>query len=105
VHADAALYAKNAGYVSRAGMLLTGRAEIEELHAKAFAGSLRDTKLALKARRIAFLTSAVALVHADVELKYAGNDRNPEPSQRCSCQGRRRLARLRRHGFTNLERI
>jgi uncharacterized protein (TIGR02246 family) len=32
--AYAGLYAKNAGYVSRAGKLLTGRTEIEELPAR-----------------------------------------------------------------------
>jgi len=68
LHAYAALYSKNAGYVSRAGMLLHGRAEIEQHHATAFAGALRNTRLSLKARRISFLTPMVALVHADVEL-------------------------------------
>ena len=72
----AGLYAKNAGYVSRAGKLLTGRTEIEELHATAFAGPLRNTKLSLNTRRIEFLTSAVALVYADVEIKRGGDDNN-----------------------------
>jgi uncharacterized protein (TIGR02246 family) len=74
--AYAGLYANNAGYVSRAGKLLTGRTEIEELHATAFVGPLRNTKLTLKTRRIEFLTSTVALVYADVELERGGNDNN-----------------------------
>jgi uncharacterized protein (TIGR02246 family) len=68
LHAYAALYVRNASYVSRAGMLLNGRAEIEQHHAIAFAGALRNSRLSLKARRISFLTPVVALVHADVEL-------------------------------------
>jgi len=76
VHAYTAFYTKDAGYVSRAGMLLNGRTEIEKLHAKAFVESLRNTKLALKARRIASLTSATAVIYADVELKHTGNDRD-----------------------------
>jgi uncharacterized protein (TIGR02246 family) len=67
-HAYAALYVRNASYISRAGMLWHGRAEIEKHHAIAFAGALRNTRLSLKARRISFLTQVVALVHADVEL-------------------------------------
>jgi len=74
--AYAGLYANNAGYVSRGGKLLTGRTEIEELHATAFVGPLRNTKLTLKTRRIEFLTSTVALVYADVELERGGNDNN-----------------------------
>lgn len=66
--AYSALYAKNAGYVNRAGTLVIGRAQIEKLHAVAFAGPLRGTRLSLKARRIVFLTPGVAVVHADVEL-------------------------------------
>ncbi len=73
LHAYAALYARNAGYVSRAGMLLNGRAEIEQHHNIAFAGTLRNTRLSLKARRISFLTPMVALVHADVELNHPGS--------------------------------
>jgi uncharacterized protein (TIGR02246 family) len=72
LHAYAALYAADAGYVSRTGRLLNGRTEIEQLHATAFAGALRNTRLALKARRTAFLTSLVALVHADVEINRPG---------------------------------
>ncbi len=73
-NAYAALYARNAGYVSRAGMLLNGRAEIEQHHGMAFAGALRNTRLSLKARRISFLVPVVALVHADVELNHTGSE-------------------------------
>ena len=76
MHAYAAFYIKDAGYVIRARMLVSGCTEIEKLHAQAFVESLRNTKLALKARRIAFLTSASAVIYADVELKHAGDDRN-----------------------------
>jgi len=76
VHAYAAFYTKDAGYVIRARMLVSGCTEISKLHAQAFVESLRNTKLALKARRIAFLTSASAVIYADVELKHAGDDRN-----------------------------
>ena len=73
LHAYAALYARNAAFASRAGMLLNGPAEIEQHHDIAFAGTLRNTRLSLKARRISFLTPMVALVHADVELDHPGS--------------------------------
>ena len=76
VHANAAFYTKDAGCVIRARMLVSGSTEIEKLHAQAFVESLRNTKLALKARRIAFLTSASAVIYAHVERKHAGDDRN-----------------------------
>src|SRR5437879_3930571 len=76
LHAYAALYARNAAFASRAGMLLNGPAEIEQHHDIAFAGTLRNTRLSLKARRISFLTPMVALVHADVELDHPG-ERDP----------------------------
>jgi uncharacterized protein (TIGR02246 family) len=74
LRAYSSFYARNASYVNRAGMLVTGRTEIEKLHAAAFAGPLRDTRLFLKARRISFLTPLVAVVHADVELGQSGTD-------------------------------
>ena len=77
LHAYATLYARNAGYVTRAGILLNGRAEIEQLHAAAFAGVLRNTRLALKTRRCSFLTPVVAVAHADVEINRPGSESNP----------------------------
>jgi uncharacterized protein (TIGR02246 family) len=76
LHAYAALYSRDAGYVSRAGTLLNGRAEIEQLHAAAFAGALRNTRLTLKARRSSLLTPAVAVVHADVEINHPASESN-----------------------------
>jgi uncharacterized protein (TIGR02246 family) len=66
--AYAALYSNDAGYITRAGILLTGRSEIEQQHARALAGSLSGTRLQLTCRRTRFLAPGVAVVHVDVEL-------------------------------------
>jgi uncharacterized protein (TIGR02246 family) len=75
-HGYAALYATNASYVSRAGMRLNGRAEIEQLHAAAFTGELRNTRLVLKVRQSSFLAAVVAVVHADVEINRLEGENN-----------------------------
>ena len=72
MHAYAAIYSKDADYVSRAGMLLNGRTE--KLHTKAFAASV-------------LLLSTQSHTSDD---------------NACSWQGSRRLPRLRRahHSLT-----
>jgi len=69
IHAYAAVFASDAAYVSRAGALWEGRAEIEGHHTSAFAGPLRNTELRLAARRVRFLAPTLAVANVDVELR------------------------------------
>ena len=66
-----ACYADDAGYISRAGELWTGREQIRQGHEAAFDAGLRGTQLKITLRRTASLSDSIAVVHADVELKGA----------------------------------
>ncbi len=66
----AAHYARDAGYVSRAGELWIGRDEIEGQQNGAFAHALAGTTLTLAVRRIMFVAAEVAVVHLNVAISY-----------------------------------
>ena len=70
--ADAAAYARlfaaEATFVTRSGILWRGRPAIEEGHANAFAGTLANTMLTLRPMHIALPATTVAVAHVDVEL-------------------------------------
>jgi uncharacterized protein (TIGR02246 family) len=64
----AALYARNARYVTRSGILWKGRAAIHQGHAAAFRGALKASRLKIRRQRVRFLTSKSAVVHCEIEL-------------------------------------
>jgi uncharacterized protein (TIGR02246 family) len=70
--ADAAaygrLFASDAIYVTRSGLVWRGRPAIEEGHAKAFAGALADTTLTLQPIHISFPAPFLAIAHLNVEV-------------------------------------
>ena len=69
--AYAACYAENAGYISRAGELWVGRAEIERGHRGALEGPLKGTEVRITVRRETPVAPNISVVQADVELKGA----------------------------------
>ena len=65
VRSYARLYALNAAYVTRAGILWEGR---ERGHAAAFRGELKGTVLKIRIKRLRFLTPKSAAAHCAIEL-------------------------------------
>jgi uncharacterized protein (TIGR02246 family) len=63
----AALYARDARYVTRSGILWKGRAAIQKGHAAAFRGALKGSRLKIRMQRVRFLTSKLAVVHCEIE--------------------------------------
>ena len=68
VKSYARLYALNAAYVTRAGILWKGRKAIERGHAATFRGELKGTVLKIRIKRLRFLTPKSAVAHCAVEL-------------------------------------
>lgn len=68
VKSYARLYALNAAYVTRAGILWEGREAIERGHAAAFRGELKGTVLKIRIKRLRFLTPKSAVAHCAIEL-------------------------------------
>jgi uncharacterized protein (TIGR02246 family) len=69
---DAAAYARvfasDAIYVTRSGLVWQGRPEIEEGHAKAFGGSLANSTIELRPSHVAFPEPTVAVAQVEIEL-------------------------------------
>ena len=68
VKSYARLYARDAVYQTRAGILWEGRTAIERGHAAAFHGDLKGTVLRIQIKRLRFLTPRTAVAHCAVEL-------------------------------------
>jgi uncharacterized protein (TIGR02246 family) len=68
VKSYARLYAQDAAYLTRAGVLWKGRKAIERGHAAAFRSELKGTQLKIRIRRLRFLTPKTAVVHCAIEL-------------------------------------
>jgi uncharacterized protein (TIGR02246 family) len=68
VKSYARLYALNAAYVTRAGILWRGREAIERGHAAAFRNDLKGTVLKIGIKRLRFLTPKSAVAHCAIEL-------------------------------------
>ena len=64
----ARLYARDAEYLTRAGILWEGRTAIERGHAAAFHGDLKGTVLRIQIKRLRFLTLRTAVAHCAVEV-------------------------------------
>ena len=60
------LYANDTGYVNRYGDFLQGRAEVGRIHAEAFSGRFKGTRLRLETRRFRLLAPTAAVAHVDV---------------------------------------
>lgn len=69
VKSYARLYALDASYVTRAGILWKGRDAIERGHAAAFRGELNGTVLKIRIKRLRFLTAKNAVAHCSIELR------------------------------------
>jgi uncharacterized protein (TIGR02246 family) len=72
VKSYARLYAQDAAYLTRAGILWTGRKAIERGHAAAFRGELKGSALKIRIRRLRFLTPRTAVAHCAIELNRNG---------------------------------
>ncbi|HXP70198.1 MAG TPA: SgcJ/EcaC family oxidoreductase [Candidatus Dormibacteraeota bacterium] len=68
VKSYARLYALDAAYMTRAGILWKGRKVIERGHAGAFQNDLKGTVLKIRVKRLRFLTAKNAVAHCAVEL-------------------------------------
>jgi uncharacterized protein (TIGR02246 family) len=68
VKSYARLYALNAAYVTRAGIVWKGRKGIERGHAAAFRGELKGTALKIRVKRLRFLTPKNAVAYCAIEL-------------------------------------
>jgi uncharacterized protein (TIGR02246 family) len=71
----AQLYAKDAEYVTRAGILWTGRKAIERGHTAAFRCELKGTELKIRVKRPRFLTAKAAVAHCAIELSEGAKER------------------------------
>lgn len=77
VEAYSQLYAGDTGYINRYGAFFQSRAEVARIHAEAFAGRFKGSRLRLSTRRFQLLAPTVAVVHVDVFTSQA-NDDSPE---------------------------
>ena len=68
VKAYARLYAHDAAYLTRAGILWRGRKAIEGGHAAAFRGELKGSVLKIRIRQLRFLTPRTAVAHCAIQL-------------------------------------
>jgi uncharacterized protein (TIGR02246 family) len=75
VKSYARLYALDAAYVTRAGILWKGRKAIERGHEAAFRGDLKGTVLKIRVKRVRFLTAKNAVAHCAVELSGGARQR------------------------------
>jgi len=74
VDAYAQLFSDHTGYVNRYGAVFQSRAEVARIHAEAFAGRFKGTRLHLSTRRFRLLEPAVAVAHVDVVTSSSGSD-------------------------------
>jgi uncharacterized protein (TIGR02246 family) len=65
----ARLFAPDATYVTRSGVLWRGRPAIEEGHAEAFVGPLADATVTLVPTDVIVVAPAVVVVHAAISLR------------------------------------
>ena len=77
IEAYSQLYGEDVGYVNRYGDFFQGRAEVAQIHAVAFAGRFKDTKLRIQTRRFRLLSPEAAIAHVDLFTTEAGPD-SPE---------------------------
>jgi uncharacterized protein (TIGR02246 family) len=75
VKSYAGLYALDAAYMTRAGILWKGRKAIERGHAVAFQNDLKGTVLKIRVKRLRFLTAKNAVAHCAVELSGGARQR------------------------------
>lgn len=75
VKSYARLYALDASYVTRAGIVWKGRKAIERGHAAPFRGDLKGTVLKIRIKRLRFLTPKTAVAHCAVELSEVARRR------------------------------
>jgi uncharacterized protein (TIGR02246 family) len=75
VEAYARLYAVNAAYVTRTGILWSGRKAIEKGHASAFRGELKGTALKIRVKRLRFFGPDTAIAQCAIELREGGDKR------------------------------
>jgi uncharacterized protein (TIGR02246 family) len=68
VKSYAGLYAQDAVYLTRAGILWRGRKAIEGGHAAAFRVELKGSALKIRIRRLRFLAPRTAVAHCAIEL-------------------------------------
>jgi uncharacterized protein (TIGR02246 family) len=68
VKSYAQLYAKDAEYVTRAGILWKGRKAIERGHVAAFRGELKRSVLEIRIKRLRFLTAKRAAACCAIEV-------------------------------------
>jgi uncharacterized protein (TIGR02246 family) len=71
--AYAGFFTEDGVYVARGGVLWEGREEIQRQQAAAFAGPLRYTILHVRAWRVQFITSKVAMIYAAMEIVHPWN--------------------------------
>ena len=71
----ARLYAHAAAYLTRAGVLWTGRKAIERGHAAGFRGELKGTVLKIRIKSIRFLAPKRAVAHCAIELSEGARKR------------------------------
>ena len=66
VDAYSQLYSGDTGYVNRYGDFFESRAQVARIHAEAFAGRFKGTRLRLSTRRFRLLAPDAAVAHVDV---------------------------------------
>jgi uncharacterized protein (TIGR02246 family) len=71
----ARLYALDAQYLTRAGILWSGRKAIERGHAAAFRGELNGTVLKVRIKRLRFFIERSAVAHCAIELSQGARKR------------------------------
>jgi uncharacterized protein (TIGR02246 family) len=74
VEAYSQLYADDTGYINRYGAFFQSRAEVARIHAEAFAGRFKGTRLRVSTRRFQLLAPTVAVVHVDVFTSWTDAD-------------------------------
>ena len=75
VKAYARLYAHDAAYLTRAGVLWRGRKAIKRGHTAAFRGELKETVLSIRIERLRFLMPRMAVAHCVIELSEGARKR------------------------------
>jgi uncharacterized protein (TIGR02246 family) len=106
VKSYAGLYAQEAAYLTRTGVLWTGREAIERGHPAVFRGELKGSVLKIRIRRLRFLTPRTAVAHCAIELNRNGAKQGhkfvPRPDSSCGKSelagksSRRKRARFQR---------
>ena len=97
----ARLYALNAVYVTRAGIVWKGRTTIERGHAAAFRGELKGTVLKIRIKRLRFLTAKNAVAQCAVELSEDCAAASTEDSRRHPIRTSKKPGSLGNRGGAN----